>query len=82
MELAKKVLSELRAQKIHLKLNEEDNIEIVSYDKSLSSEMINKIKSHKQALVDYLKMHNIESVKIPVLEIAERYPLSVIFSAT
>lgn len=76
IDLAKKIISELREHKIHLKLNDENNIEIISYEKNLLPEIVEKIKQNKTSLIDYLKNINTKSLEIPLLEEAEKYPLS------
>lgn len=75
-DISKKILSELRENKIHIKLSSDSNIEMVSYGESLSNELVGKIKSNKESLIAYLKENNIELGAIPLLEEASKYPLS------
>ncbi len=75
-DTSKILLSELRENKIHVKLSSDSNIEIVSYGENLSNELIDKIKSNKENLISYLKANNIELGAIPLLKKASKYPLS------
>lgn len=75
-DISKKILSELRENKIHIKLSSDSNIEMVSYGKNLSGELIDKIRSNKESLIAYLKENNIELGAIPLLKKATKYPLS------
>ncbi|MDP2542683.1 hypothetical protein CSC81_14620 [Tenacibaculum discolor] len=76
METVKKIISELREEKIHLKLNSDDTIEIASYDKGLTPELIEKIKTNKEILVTFLKSKSSGFSKIQKLSETEKYELS------
>lgn len=76
METAEKIISKLREEKIHLKLNADDTIEIASYDKGLTPELIEKIKTNKQVLVEFLKSKNSGFSKIKKISESEKYELS------
>ncbi|WP_343914922.1 amino acid adenylation domain-containing protein, partial [Aquimarina litoralis] len=74
---AKKILSELKEENIKLVLND-NNIEIVSYQNKISSDLIQEIKSNKNIIIDYLKQNNKDNLlqSIPSVEESENYPLS------
>ncbi len=76
MEIAKKLFSSLRKERIHLVLDGDSNLEIISYDKNISPEILQKLKANKSILVAYLKSKNSQSDSIPLAEKSEYYPLS------
>lgn len=77
MENITNILSELQKEDIRLKLKGDD-IQVVALKKKLAPYIIRKIKTNKQALVDYLKKKQASKIAlhIPKLETQESYPLS------
>ncbi|WP_299188228.1 non-ribosomal peptide synthetase [uncultured Aquimarina sp.] len=75
---AKELTTRLREENIRLVLND-NNIEVVSYEKELSNDLIQEIKLNKQDLIKYLQsIEHSEGTSpiIPVINLSTNYSLS------
>ncbi len=76
MKNVKQILDQFKEQNIKLILKDESNIEVLSYDKKLTSDQIDIIKENKSSIIQYLKAENNSVLDLLPTEQQENYTLS------
>ncbi len=72
------ILLKLKQNNIRLSLRDDDNLEIVSYDKKIPADLLQEIREHKASLIDHLKAFRDTDAfqPIPAFAAMESYPLA------